>query len=76
MRYYPPTGDLYFDVLTRLAEVANFDNVETEIKEVDGTRITVATPGALYRLKKGTVRSQDHVDAAVLRERFNLKDEN
>ena len=44
-------------------------------KEVDGTRVNVATPAALYRLKKNTVRAKDHQDAAALRERFNLKDE-
>jgi hypothetical protein len=36
-----------------------------EVEEVDGTPIRVATPAALYRMKKGTVRSQDHVDAAA-----------
>jgi hypothetical protein len=75
VRYYPPTADLYFDVLTRLGE-ANFESVEAEIKEVQDTKVKVATPLALYRLKKGTVRMQDQLDAAALRERFNLKDEN
>ena len=74
-RYVPPTGDLYFDVITRLNEVASFETIDAEIKQVDGTQIRVATPEALYRLKKGTVRSQDHADAAALRERFGLKDE-
>ena len=76
VRYYPPTGDLYFDVLTRLGEAASFETVDAEIKEIDGTRVRVATPAALYKLKKNTVRPQDQADAAVLRERFNLKDEN
>jgi hypothetical protein len=40
-----------------------------------GTRVRVATPAALYRLKKRTARAIDHQDAAALRERFNLKDE-
>jgi hypothetical protein len=75
VRYYPPTGDLYFDVLTRLGEASSFETVEAEIKEIDGTQIRVATPAALYRMKKNTVRLQDHVDAAALRERFNLTDE-
>jgi hypothetical protein len=75
VRYYPPSGDLYFDVLTRLGEAASFDTVEAETKDLDGTRVRVATPGALYRLKRGTVRPIDHQDAAVLRERFNLTDE-
>ena len=75
LRYVPPTGDLYFDVMTRLGEMASFETVDAEIKEVDGTQVRVATPAALYRLKKGTVRSQDHLDAAAIRERFSLEEE-
>jgi hypothetical protein len=74
LRYVPPTGDLYFDVLTRLGEIATFETIEAEVKEVEGTQVSVATPAALYRLKKGTVRAQDQVDAAALRERFSLKE--
>jgi hypothetical protein len=76
IRYFPPTGDLYFDVLTRLGEVANFETVDAEIKDVQGIKVRVATPLALYRMKKGTIREKDHVDAAALKERFDLKDEN
>ena len=75
VRYYPPTGDLYFDILTRLGEVANFETVETEVKVIEGIRVRVATPAALYRLKKQTVRPKEHQDSSVLRERFNLTDE-
>ena len=75
VRYYPPTGDLYFDVLTRLGEAASFETIDAEEKVVNGTLVRVATPTALYRMKKGTVRLQDQADAAALRERFNLKDE-
>ena len=75
VRYYPPSGDLYFDILTRLGEAASFETVEAETKDIEGTRVKVATPAALYRLKKGTIRAKDHQDAAALRERFNLKDE-
>ena len=75
VRYYPPTGDLYFDVITRLGDAARFETVDAEIKEIEGTRVTVATPAALYRLKKGTVRAIDRQDAAALRERFHLQDE-
>lgn len=75
VRYVPPTGDLYFDVMTRLGDVASFETIDAEVKDVDGTQVRVATPAALYRLKKGTIRAQDHADAAALRERFSLKDE-
>ena len=74
VRYYPPTGDLYVDVMTRLGDTASYDTVEAEIKEFDGVRVRVATPAALYRLKKGTVRPLDHRDAAVLAVRFGLKE--
>ena len=74
IRYAPPAGNLYLDVLTRLGEAASFETVEAEIKDINGTSVRVATPEALYRLKKGTVRLQDQADAAALRERFNLKD--
>jgi hypothetical protein len=73
IRYYPPTGDVYFDVLTRLGDAERFETVEAEIREIEGARVWVATPAALYRLKKGTVRPIDHQDAAALRERFNLR---
>ena len=62
-------------MLTRLGEAASFETIDAEIKDIDGTLVRVATPAALYKMKKGTVRLQDQADAAALRERFNLKDE-
>jgi len=75
VRYYPPSGDLYFDVITRLGEAAAFDTVESTVMELEGIRVRVATPGALYRLKKDTVRPLDRQDAEALRRRFHLEEE-
>ena len=75
VRYYPPDADLFFDIMTRLGEAASYDSVEAQIIEFAGIRVRVATPRALYRLKKGTVRPLDRQDAAALRERFHLKEE-
>lgn len=72
--YYPPSGDLYFDIFTRLGEADSFETVDAETKNIEGTRVRVATPAALYGLKKDTVRAKDHQDAAALHERFNLND--
>ena len=72
---YPPSGDLYLDVMTRLGEAASFETVEREIKVVEGIQVPVATPRALYNLKRDTIRPLDRRDAAALRERFNLGDE-
>jgi len=75
VRYYPPSGDLYFDVMTRLGEAASYETVDAEVKEIEGIRVRVATPAALYRLKKDTVRALDRQDAAALRDRFKLSEE-
>ena len=68
-------GDLYFDVMTRLGEAASFETVEAEVKQVEGIQVRVATPAALYRLKKGTIRPLDRRDAEALRRRFDLSEE-
>jgi hypothetical protein len=75
VRYYPLSGELFFDILTRLGEAASYETVESEVKEVEGVRVWIATPQALYRMKKNTVRPIDRQDAAALRERFKLRDE-
>ena len=75
VRYYPPSGDLYFDVMTRLGDVGSFETVAQEDKDVEGIRVRVATPAALYRLKRGTVRPLDRLDAEALRRRFDLREE-
>ena len=72
IRYYPPSGDLYFDVMTRLGEAADFDSVDASVEEFEGVRVPVATPRALYRMKRDTVRPIDQQDAAAIRERFGL----
>lgn len=70
VRYYPPTGDLYFDVLTRLGEFATYEDLASVEVERGGIRIRVATPETLYWLKQGTVRDIDHLDAARLKDLF------
>jgi hypothetical protein len=59
--------------MTRLGEAKSFETVEAEVKEVEGIHVSVATPAALYELKKGTVRPLDRQDAEALRRRFGLE---
>lgn len=75
VRYYPPSGDLYFDVMTRLGDAASYESVEAEIKVIEGIRVWVATPRALYTLKRDTVRPVDRQDADALRQQFDLGEE-
>jgi hypothetical protein len=56
-----------------LGTAASYETVEVDTKTVAGVRIRVATPRALYRLKKDTIRPLDHQDAAMLLQAFNLE---
>jgi hypothetical protein len=75
VRYIPPDGDFYLDILTRLGEAARYSDLEAEVVEVEGIPIRVVTPRQLYRLKKDTVRGQDRAVAARIRVKFDLGEE-
>ncbi len=74
VRFGPADSDLYLDLLTKLGEFASFDSVEAVTTMVEGVRVRVATPRALYRLKAGTLRPLDRRDAAILRRQFDLEE--
>ena len=75
VRYGPPEGTLYLDILTRLGEATQFSDLESEEKQIEGVRVRVATPATLYAMKKDTVRPIDRADARALRVAFDLDDE-
>ncbi|HEY0372394.1 MAG TPA: hypothetical protein VGD79_10355, partial [Thermoanaerobaculia bacterium] len=43
VRYGPPDTELYFDFLTRLGEVYSFDNLRSEMSEIEGVPLRVVT---------------------------------
>jgi len=73
VRYTPPQGTFYVDILTRLGEAFAFADLESERVPLDGVTATVATPRTLYRMKKDTVRLKDRADAEMLRRQFRLE---
>lgn len=75
IQYVPPESSYWIDILTRLGEAFRFAELESEEIVVGGVRVWVATPRMLYRMKKGTIRPQDRLDAQVLREHFDLEEE-
>jgi hypothetical protein len=75
VRYGPPEGTLYLDILTRLGEATAFADLEVEVKDAQGVPVRLASPRTLYRMKKDTVRPIDHSDANALRAAFGLDDE-
>ena len=76
VRYGPPDGTLYLDLVTRLGEAFAFDDLKVETKVIENVNVKVVTPRTLYEMKKGTVRPQDQADAAALRRAFGLADGN
>jgi hypothetical protein len=72
VRYGPPSGNIYLDILTRLGTAFRYGDLEVEEIEVGDTTVRVATPQTLYRLKKDTDRPIDRADANALRETFDL----
>lgn len=75
IRYGPPEGDFVIDLVARIGDVFEFDDIESEECIVEGVRVRVATPRMLYRMKRDTARPQDRVDAENLRATFGLFEE-
>jgi hypothetical protein len=67
IRYGTP-DNFNIDIMAGIGEIANYDNIEFEIKEVDDLKIKLATAGALFKLKKNSMRPQDQSDAVFLSE--------
>jgi len=75
VRYGPPDGSLPLDILTRLGDLVRYEDLEHEQIEIEGIRVTVVTPMMLMKMKAGTVRPQDHLDALALKAFFDLEPE-
>lgn len=75
IQYVPPTGDFHIDILTRLGERFDFASLTSQRADLDGLQVTVVTPRTLHRMKRGTVRTKDHVDAERVARRFHLPDD-
>ena len=75
VRYTPPTGSFYIDILTRLGEAFAFADLETERVPYGTLTVTVVTARMLYKMKKDTVRGKDRIDADALRRTFNWEED-
>ena len=75
VEYNLPDGSFHIDILTRLGEAFTFADLECERVPFDGLTVSVVSPRMLYRMKKATVRPKDRIDAAWLRERFQLEEQ-
>lgn len=57
-----------------LGEAFRYADVESDIVQIEGIAIRVATHGCCYRMKRDTVRPQDRADAQLLEQRFDVGD--
>ncbi len=66
IRYGAP-DDFHIDIISRIGEAFSFEDIEYEELELEGTRIKIAKPDILYRMKKNTMREKDKVDLLFLK---------
>lgn len=70
VRYGPPHGRFYIDLIARLGEAFSFDDLEWQLTDIGGVPVRVATPRTLFRMKRDTLRTRDRADAEALRELY------
>jgi len=70
IQYVPPEGGFHIDILAKLGEAFDYASIETELRDIEGTRVSVATPRMLFLMKHDTIRMQDRADAERLQRHF------
>jgi hypothetical protein len=74
IRYGPPGEDFVVDIMSRLGEAFNFDDLESETIVVDDVAVRIATADTLYKMKRDTVRAIDRQDADALKLKFGIEE--
>ena len=74
IQYGPPDEQLTIDLVARLGDAFAFDDLESQIVELEGVPVRVVTPSMLYRMKRDTVRAKDRADAEALGLKFDLEE--
>lgn len=72
IRYGTENG-LYIDILSKIGHMFNYEDIDFEIRTIEGIPVRLATPEALYKMKIDTVRPEDKRDALFLAELIRNK---
>jgi len=72
VRYGTPEN-YYIDIMDRVGEMFEYDDLEFIIKDSGGVPIRLATIESLIKLKKGTIRLIDKADVILLMEKLEEK---
>jgi hypothetical protein len=72
VQYVPPEGTFHIDILVKLGEAFQFEDLIPVRLPFEDVIVSVADPRTLYRMKRNTVRLKDRADAQLIKERFKL----
>lgn len=75
VQYVPPAGTFHIDILVRLGEAFQYEDLEAQRLPFEELTISVASPTSLYRMKRDTARLKDRADAELLKERFGIEED-
>lgn len=68
---YGTNDDFYLDIISRIGELFDFQNIESQTKIVNGVKINFATASALLKMKQNTYREKDKLDILFLKEKID-----
>lgn len=69
IRYGTP-DNFYIDVISRIGESFNFNNIAVQEQVIDDITFKLATAGSLFEMKKNTLREIDKLDILFLKEKL------
>jgi hypothetical protein len=72
VQYGPPGVDYTIDIVSRLGDAFQFEDLEVQQVRAGDVVLTVVTPETLYRMKRDTVRLRDRDDAQRLANAFGF----
>lgn len=75
VQYVPPAGVFHIDLLTRLGDAFQFEDLEVVRLPLGPLTVSVVSPRTLYLMKRDTARLKDRADAELLKSRFNLDED-
>ncbi len=73
IRYGPPEGNYYIDIMTKIGDAFGYEDLEYEIFEIKGVKVRIATAETLLKMKKNTIREKDKMDVFFLKEKIKKR---
>lgn len=69
IRYGTP-DNYYIDIISRIGEAFDYNNIERDCKTIDGIKYSIASVESLLQMKKNTFREKDQLDIHFLNNRL------